>query len=302
MKCAYIYNPKSGKQKTAKIVDYVVAKLGEKFDIVDVMPTSKRGDAQTFALNACGKYDVLVVSGGDGTLNEIINAISNKDNRPSLGYIPTGTTNDLAHSLKIPKNVKRAVNIILRGNYVKHDIFKVNDHYGIYVCAFGLFTESSYTASFKNKKRFGKLAYYFSGIKEIGAINKFPISLSTNVLNIEENIVLGIIANSRYVSGYKINKMANCSDGYVNVILFKEKKKKGISLKMLFKIFKLFLFGITTLKNSKDCVILKLNNFSVGLDDNIGINLDGEKGLSGSFNFKVLKQHVNIFVKGWLYG
>lgn len=297
MKCVYIFNPKSGKQKNSKTADYVVDKLKEKFDIVDVMPTSKKGDAHTFALNACGKYDVLVVSGGDGTINEIINAISKEENRPSIGYIPTGTTNDLAHSLKIPQNIKRAVNIILRGNYIKHDVFKVNDHYGIYVCAFGLFTESSYTASFKNKKRFGKLAYYFSGIKEIGAINKFPISLRTSVLKIEGNIVLGIIANSRYVSGYKINKMANCGDGYVNVILFKEKKRKGISLKMLFKIIRLFLFGITTLKNSKDCIVLKLNNFSVGLEDNIAINLDGEKGLSGSFDFKVLKQHVNIFVK-----
>ena len=298
MKCVYIYNPKSGKQKNAKIVGYVEKRLKEKFDIVDVMPTGQRGDAHRFALNACGKYDVLVVSGGDGTLNEIINAISNEENRPSIGYIPTGTTNDLAHSLKIPKNVKKAVNIILCGNHVKHDIFQVNNHYGIYVCAFGLFTESSYTASFKNKKKFGKLAYYFSGIKEIGAINKFPILLSTNVLKIEENIVLGIIANSRYVSGYKINKMANCSDGYVNVILFKENKRKGISLRMLFKILKLFLFGLTTLKNSKDCVVLKLNNFSVKLADNIAINLDGEKGQSGSFDFKVLKQHVNIFVKG----
>lgn len=298
MKCIYIYNPKSGKQTNPKIRTYVETRLKTKFDVVDVKPTTKRGDAGEFAKNACGKYDVIVVSGGDGTVNEIINSIAQMENRPKIGYIPTGTTNDLAHSLKIPKNVKKAVDIILQGNYVNHDIFKINDRFGIYVCAFGIFTASSYSASSKNKKRFGKLAYYFSGVKEIKTAKKFPLKLSTDTIEIESDVILGIIANSKYVSGYKINKMASCDDGFVNVILFKEKKKKGISLKMLLKIFKLFLFGITTLNNSKDCVILKLNKFDVRLNDTTTINIDGESGFNGSFKFEVLKQHVQIFVKG----
>lgn len=298
MKCLYVFNPTSGKQKNKKNTSYILDKLKTKFDTVDVMPTQKRGDAGIFAKNACGKYDVLVISGGDGTVNEVINAIANEENRPQIGYIPTGTTNDLAHSLKIPKNVKKAVNIILNGKVAHHDIFKINDKYGIYVSAFGLFTASSYTASQKTKKKFGKLAYYFSGFKEIKNAKKFALTLKTDTIQFDSNIILGIIANSRYVSGYKINKMADCSDGFVNVILFKEKKKKGVSLKMLLKIFRVFLFGITTLKNTKDIVVLKLNKFSINFDENITINIDGEKGLNGSFDFEVLKQHIDIFIKG----
>ena len=297
MKCVYIYNPTSGKQKNGKNTNYIISKLKTKFDVVDVMPTKKRGDAKEFAFAACGKYDVLVVSGGDGTVNEIVNAIANVPNRPKIGYIPTGTTNDLAHSLKIPKNVKKAVKIILEGNTVNHDIFKVNDKFGIYVCAFGIFTAASYEASQKTKKRFGKLAYYINGIKEIKNAKKFDFKLSTETISFESNIILGIIANSKYVSGYKINKMANCSDGYVNLILYKENKTKGVSFKMLLTIFKSFLFGISTLKNSKNCVILKLNKFNVEIDSKTTINLDGEKGFKGSFNFEVLKQHLEIFVK-----
>lgn len=298
MKCVYIYNPTSGKQKNGKNTEFIVNKLKSKFEVVDVMPTGKRGDAGEFAKNACGVYDLIVISGGDGTVNEVVNAIATEPQRPQIGYVPTGTTNDLAHSLKIPKNVKKAVDIILNGKTIKHDIFKINDKFGIYVCAFGVFTASSYTSSQKTKKRWGKLAYYFNGIREIGHANKFDVSIKTDTIVFDSSIILGIIANSRYVSGYKINKMANCSDGYVNIILFKEKKKKGISLKMLFNIFKLFLFGITTLKNSKNAVVLKLNKFTLEINEDIPINIDGEKGLNGSFDFEVLKQHIDIYVKG----
>ena len=298
MKCVYIYNPTSGKQNNKKNINYIVKRLKTKFDVVDVVATKKRGDAGEYSKNACGVYDVIVVSGGDGTINEVINAIAKEPIRPKIGYIPTGTTNDVAHSLKIPRRIRRAVNIILDGNSIKHDIFRVNERFGLYVCAFGIFTASSYTASQKHKKRFGKLAYYFSGIKEIKDAKKFALTLRTDTIVFDTNIILGIIANSKYVSGYKINKMADCSDGYVNVVLFKEKKRKGISIKTLFSILRLFLFGITTLKNSKECIMLKLNKFKVEFQDDICINIDGEKGTNGSFDFEVLKQHVNIFVKG----
>ena len=298
MKCLYVYNPTSGKQNNGKNTEYIVSKLKTKYEVVDVMPTKKRGDAGEFACFSCGKYDTLVISGGDGTVNEVVNALACKENRPVLGYIPAGTINDLAHSLKIPKKLKNAVNIILNGNIIDHDIFKVNNKYGIYVCAFGLFTASSYTSSQKSKKKFGKLAYYINGIKELKNAKKFNITLKTETIEFTTDIILGIIANSKYVSGYKINKMANCSDGYVNVILYKERKKKGVSLKMLFNIFRSFLFGMGVLKNSKNCVILKLNKFEVDFNEDTDINLDGEKGMNGSFKFEVLKQHLKIFVKG----
>ena len=262
------------------------------------MPTKKRGDAGEFAKLACGEYNTIVVAGGDGTLNEVVNAISTFENRPKIGYIPMGTTNDFAHSLKIPKNIKKAVKIILDGKTVKNDVFKINDRFGVYVCAFGIFTASSYTAKQGAKKRFGKLAYYLSGIKEIKHANKFKVVLKTGDVVLEQNVILGIIANSRYVSGYKINKMACHWDGCVDLVLFKERKKRGVSLRMLLKIFSLFLFGITTLKNSKDVIILKLSECSIEMDENISVNVDGEKGLCGSFNLKVLKQHMEIFVKG----
>lgn len=297
MKCVYIFNPKSGKQKHLKYQDYIIKKLLTKFEIVDVKPTKKKGDASTFASEACGEYDMIVVAGGDGTMNEIINGIAEKENRPQIGYIPTGTTNDLARSLNIPRNIKKALNVILKGKSLKHDIFKVNGKYGIYVCAFGLFTASSYTTDQCLKNKVGKLAYYFSGITEIGKTKKFSVTIKSENLSFTTDAILCLIANSRYVSGFKIDNEANCHDGYVNLILFKEKNPKRVSLKTLLTICKLFLGGLAKIKNVKNCHVVKLSKFSVELDDKTPVNIDGEIGHKGSFDFEMLNEHIDIIVK-----
>ncbi len=297
MNCIYIFNPTSGRQKNSKFRDYVADELKKTFEKVDIRPTQKAGDAEMFAREACGVYDVLVVSGGDGTMNEVINGVANQENRPKIGYIPTGTTNDLAHSLKIPKNVKRAVEIIKKGNSTTHDIFKVNERFGIYVCAFGLFTSTSYAASQKSKKKLGRLAYFATGAKQLFTSKPFPLAIKFDNVTITGNFVLGIIANSRYVAGYKINKMANCNDGFVNLILLRTSAQKFITPTSLFRVFRAFLFGMQSLRHNKKCTILKLNKFHVDVSKSTTINLDGEKGLKGSFDFEVLPQHVQIFVK-----
>lgn len=297
MKCVYIYNPTSGKMKNGKKTQYIIGRLKEKFNELEVKPTGKRGDAGDFAREACGNCDVLVVAGGDGTLNEVINAIVPCQNRPKIGYIPTGTTNDLAHSLRIPKNTKKALNIILQGNTIKHDVFKAGQKYGIYVCGFGVFTGCSYNAAQKYKKHFGRIAYAMNGAKEMFTGKPFDLELITEDKNFSGKFVLGLIVNSRYVAGFKINKMACCNDGFVNVVLVKTHAKKHFTLASLLRVFRVFLFGIKSLNHSKKCIILKLNKFKINVEKNITINLDGEEGFKGSFDFEVLPEAVEIMVK-----
>jgi len=296
MKCLYVYNPTSGRQNNEKKRDYILSALSTKFDVVDCKPTQKKGDAGIFAREACGSYDVLVVSGGDGTIHEVINAMAKMQNRPTLGYIPTGTTNDLAHSLKIPKNIKKAVKIILNGKSVSHDIFRANDAYGIYVCCFGVFTKSSYKTSQKEKKKFGRLAYFKYGIGEMFKSKPVHLKLEYDGQTIEDDFALCIIANSRYVAGYKINSEACWDDGTVDVLLIKNRQKR-VKLLTFLRIFKMFLFGKNSLIKDKNATILQLDKFKMTLPKDEIINLDGENGFKGSFEFEVLKRHLEIFVK-----
>ena len=296
MKCLYVYNPTSGRQNNEKNKTYILSALKSKFEVVDCRPTQKRGDAGLFAREACGKYDIFVVSGGDGTIHEVVNALATMENRPKLGYIPTGTTNDLAHSLNIPRNIKKAIKIILRGKYVSHDIFRAYDMYGIYVCCFGVFTKSSYKTSQSEKKKFGRLAYFKYGIGEMFRSKPVHLKLEYEDKIIDDDFALCIIANSRYVAGYRINNKACWDDGTVDVVLIKNRQKK-VRLFTFLRIFKMFLFGKNSLIKDKNAMILQLDRFRMTLPEDEIVNLDGESGFSGSFDFEVLKKHIDIFVK-----
>ena len=154
MNCIFIYNPVSGKGKIAKQLDYIVNSLKETYSQVDVYATKAAGDMARFASDAIGKYDAIVFAGGDGSFNEILQAIAKAENPPILGYIPSGTANDIGHTLKIPKNVKKALKIIKEGKEAKLDCMKVNDQYAMYVVCAGAFVSATYTTSQKLKNKF----------------------------------------------------------------------------------------------------------------------------------------------------
>lgn len=296
MKCAFICNEKSGRGKITKYKDYIMLKLKTKYDVADYISTQYKGHATEIVNEIYDKYDTLVVSGGDGTLNEVINALADKEIQPIIGYIPTGTTNDVAHSLKISKNVKKAVNTILNGKVFNHDVFKVNNKYGIYVCSTGLFCECSYAAKQIDKKHYGRFAYFVYGAKEIFKAEPLNIRIKYDNTSLEGRYCLMLIVNSRYVGGYKVNKNANLNDGFVDIILVKEPKKKGLSFRSLLTIAKLFLFGLDFNKKNKFITYLKLKEFEVNINSKTKINMDGEKASKGSFKFKAIEKGVKIFV------
>ena len=296
MKCLFIYNPNSGKGKVVKKENFIVQKLKTKFDVVDVIKTQYPHHASEIAENNYNKYDTFVVSGGDGTLNEIINALAEKENAPTIGYIPTGTANDVAHSLKIPRNIKKAVNTILNGKVFNHDIFKVNDKYGIYVCATGLGCEISYETKQVKKRFWGKLAYFFEGLHTIFKSKPLNIQLKFDDKIVEKNCALLLIVNSKYVGGFKINKNACLDDGYVDVVMVESPKRNKFSILSLLSAAKLFLFGLDYTKTKKRITYYKLKDFEINLKSTTEINLDGECGLDGSFKFKSLSKGVKIYI------
>lgn len=290
MKCAFIYNPNSGKVKQEKYKDYIVNKLLSKYEVVDVFPSQKPRHATKLAKEACGRYDTLVVMGGDGTLSEVINGIAEEENKPVIGYIPHGTVNDVGHSLKLPRNVKKCIDVILKGKTLSHDIFKANDKYGIYVCCAGLFTETSYSTRQKDKKRIGKLAYFFHGCKKLLKTNSVDLKISFDGGEIEGRFAFVLVLNSRSVAGFKINGKAKLNDGKMDILLVKDKGKK-VSMKGIFKVFSLFVCGL-----QRQGIRLRLDRFTVETRDDEVINIDGENAFTGGFDFQVLKNGIEIIV------
>ena len=291
--CLFAYNPQSGKGKIAKKEKLIVDSLNTQY-AVTVLHSKYAGHIGEYILNYGENFDTIVVSGGDGTLNEAINSIARLSKKVSLGYIPSGTVNDVAHSLNISRNVKKAVKIILNGKTFEHDIFKMNDKFGIYVCCSGLFTEASYSTSQKSKKQIGKAAYGFHGIKKVFTTRSLDLKISYKDNVIEGKFAIILIINSKNVAGFRLNKKAILNDGFVDVVLIKAKKKR-IRFCEVLRVIKLFLLGIPK-KSNKHTLVLHLDKFKVETDKDTVINLDGESIGQGTFDFEMLNKAVKIFV------
>ena len=295
MKSIFVYNPESGKGKIKKYRDFIIKELAKKYGEVDCVETKKQGDATEFAKNSVGVYDYFFVSGGDGTINEVVNGFGENKNAPILGIIPTGTVNDVAHSINISKNIKKAVKVLIEGEVFEHDIFKVNDRYGIYVCCAGLFSKTSYDTKRYKKKRFGKLAYFFRGVKELTTTKPTKLELVIGDEKIQKYCSMLLIFNSRSTAGFNVNKKALLDDGVVEIVVFHSHQKRIWFIEIL-RAVRFFLFGLKSVKNSKNVTYRQASNFKIKLAEDTVINLDGEKSGKGSFNFSVINKGIKILI------
>ncbi len=293
MKSVFIFNPESGNGKIKKYQDYIVSSISKKYGEITCVETDHAGHAYDYLKQNAGFFDYVFVAGGDGTLNEAVSGIMDSGACPTIGYIPTGTCNDVAHSLGISKNIKKAVKTLIEGTPSSHDIFSVNNKYGIYVCCAGLFSKSSYSTERRKKRFLGKIAYYIDGFKEIFNTKPIPVTLEYDSEKISTSASLLLILNSKSTAGFKLNKKASLNDGKVEVLIFHSRKKK-IRFFDILKIAKAFVFGVSSVKKSKNVTYLKLSQFNIKTDDNISINIDGELGTKGSFDFKVLQNKIKI--------
>lgn len=286
MKAVYIYNPHSGKGRKVKRINYIVNSLKNDYEVFDVIETKTREETITSASNACGKYDVLIFSGGDGTFNNILNGIGEKENAPILGYIPMGTINDLAHNLNIPCNYKKAIKCIKNQNINTFDIGKINNDYFGYVCAAGSFTNISYKTNQKLKKILGAYGYYFYGFLELFKIKYINVDLLIDGEEYHEKTALVFVLNSKNVGGFKINKDSDCNDGLFDVFIIKPGFNKGVFNFIRF-------FGFHRGKNR--IIHKKAKEIKVSIAENPNWCVDGEEGNRGFTIIKVCDTKAKIY-------
>ncbi len=296
MNCIFIYNPVGGKGKIEKKKAYILKELREKYDEVEVCATQCAGDMTRIARESVGKYDAIIFAGGDGSFNELLQGVGDFEERPVLGYIPSGTVNDVAHSLKIPKSIKKALRVIKTGRVEEIDCMRANDRYAIYVVTTGAFTSATYNTSQSKKNHVGRIAYGMEGLRHNLNFQSFPITCKGAGTCVQTEGVLIAFINSRYVAGFKMNKRADLQDGEMEVAIIEGQKKRNIFKRIgsLFAIAGLFLFGYRA--KIRNVTHLKGNAFDVELADDIVWNIDGEKGFGGSIHIEVIPKKVRILV------
>ena len=224
MKILLIVNPCSGRAKMRTELLKVVEILSADNNLVTVYPTKARGDATEFIKNHTDlSYDLIVVCGGDGTLNGLIPGVTRSGLHPTLGYIPSGTLNEWSSGLHISRNIKQAANDILTGNKIQLDIGRFGDKYFSYTASFGAFTDASYSAPQDVKNVLGQAAYFFEGIKSLGNIKPVHLKFTADGKETEGDFLFGAVSNSMSVGGIvKFNESAvKLNDGKFEILLIR---------------------------------------------------------------------------------
>ena len=225
----FIYNPHAGKEllkpKLADVIDIFV-KAG--YEVV-AYPTQAYRDAyKKIKKYDSSEYDLIVCSGGDGTLDEVVTGMMkrDRDKREPIGYIPTGTTNDFASSLHIPRGLLEAADNAVNGEVFACDAGRFNDDIFVYIAAFGLFTDVSYQTKQSMKNVLGHLAYVLEGAKRLFNIPSYKVKVTHDDEVIEDEFVYGMVTNSRSVGGFRnlIGKQVGFDDGVFEVTLIKTPK------------------------------------------------------------------------------
>ncbi|MDO4499738.1 MAG: diacylglycerol kinase family lipid kinase [Erysipelotrichaceae bacterium] len=287
MKTLFIYNPNAGKMQIKNyLYDILNIFAKAEYDLT-VVPTRKSGEATIYIKKNCHKYDLIICSGGDGTLNEVTSGLmySKNEKLPLLGYIPAGSTNDFASSLKIPKNMIEAAEFVVKGKANSFDIGKFNRRHFIYIAAFGAFTRVSYATPQDIKNILGHLAYLIEGIKSISDIKSHHLKIHSKEYSGEGDFIYGMVTNTYSVGGvYQLDrKKVKLDDGLFEVLLVKMPK----DLLELNEINRYFL-GLT--KKSDVVLSFTTNEIHFEADGDLAWTLDGEYG--GNPN-KVTIKNIN---------
>ena len=207
-KLLFVFNPFSGKALIRNCLLDIVDTMVKADYEVTIYPTQRAGDAKEKVQEYAPGYDLIVCSGGDGTLDETVSGIMNCGKRVPLGYIPAGSTNDFAISLGIPSIMKRAAEIVVGGKVFPCDVGRFNDDVFVYIAAFGLFTEVSYGTPQEMKNTLGHMAYILEGMKHLQNIKSYHlkvtyVSESGEERSIEDDFIFGMVTNTYSVGGFK---------------------------------------------------------------------------------------------------
>lgn len=291
MKILVCYNPYSSTQRISKNKDLVKKELLKKYDIVDFFESTAPRSITKKIIEVGNDYDTILVSGGDGTLNEASSGIVMGGIKTPLAYIPSGTVNDVGSILGLSKDIKKGIKIINTGVPVKIDIGKLNDRYFTYVCAAGKFSAISYDIDYELKKKYHKFAYFIRGIQEFPVQGGMRVRITTPEFTTYSNCYIFFGLNYRQFGGFRFyrKKPTLLNDGLMD-FTFVEKHKKRSWLRVINFMLRgdRARIGVRTITT---------NQLTLECDREVAFNVDGEHAFTTKrVEFEVLKEAVSIIV------
>ncbi|MEA4988502.1 MAG: YegS/Rv2252/BmrU family lipid kinase [Anaerovorax sp.] len=288
-KVLLIYNPKAGNGMFKNSLDLIIEQFQKKH--MQIIPI--RADKPAF-LNEVfrdldkKKYRKVIAAGGDGTINVVVNAMLNNKVDLPLAIFPAGTANDFAYYFDIPHEIEQMINVALEERYTFADIGRVNDKYFINVAAMGFLVDVSQKTDPNIKNTLGVISYYLKGVSEIPNLRPIQVKISSEEYTAQEKIYFMLVMNGRSAGGFKrIAPTAEINDGLLDVMLFRE--MPIIDLPPL-------LINVLTGQHTenKNVVAFKTKKLYVESEQQVGTDVDGEKGAEFPLDIEVIPHCLRI--------
>ena len=286
-KAMVIINPTSGGEQALNYKEKIENKAKEYFEVVETRITEKALDATHFAEEAAKeKYEAVIVFGGDGTVNEVISGIAEKEYIPKLGIIPGGTGNLITKLVQIDQDIDKAIESLDFNLTNKIDIGKANDHYFGYIFSVGSLPEAIHNVEIEDKTKFGMFAYAINTVKSVIRDEVFNIKIETENGNYEGEASQLLVLLSNYFSDKKIfdeNKV-----GYANILILKD-----ASIFSKLSLIPDLLKGDVVENDSIEYI--KAKTIKISSDIEIESDIDGDQSDDLPVEIKVLGNHIEIY-------
>ena len=199
----FVVNPYAGRGEIrGKLLEVIQLFSGAGYTVT-VHPTTGPGEIQKLLARCGTEYDMVVASGGDGTLNETVSGLMELERRPLLGYIPAGTVNDTATNLQLPRNILKAARVAVEGTVFPCDVSSFNSRWFLYVAAFGLFTDVSYDTPQQQKQTLGRLAYLLRGVRALSEVKTYHVRVTMPDRILEDDVIFGAVCSTVSVGVWK---------------------------------------------------------------------------------------------------
>lgn len=286
-KVRFIYNPFSGEGSILSKIDKIIEMHEERdYQIVPFRISKNKGIKEALEI-VDESYSYILIAGGDGTVDILINAMKEKGLNLPIGILPVGTANDFGKFINMPQDIEKACEQILSSEPVKVDIGKINERYFINVASTGLFTDVSQKTDVALKNTIGKLAYYIKGIEELPNFRKLKIKLNSKEVNYDGEMYLMLIFNGQTAGNFKLATRSSAMDGFLDVIVIKAVQ--------IFEILPLF---IKVLKgehlDSNKVIYFKTDDLYIECEEDIVTDVDGERGPDFPLHVQCIKGAIEV--------
>jgi putative lipid kinase SP_1045 len=286
-KAMLIINPTSGGEKALDYKEKLENKAKEYFEYVETKITEKAKDATAFAEEASKEnYEAVIVFGGDGTVNEVISGIAEKDYIPKLGIIPGGTGNLITKLLEISQDIDEAIDQLDFNKTNAIDIGKANKSYFGYIFSVGSLPEAIHNVEIEDKTKYGVLAYAINTIKSVIKDEVFNIKIETENGSYEGGASQVLVLLSNYYADKKI--FEENKDGYANILVL-----KNASIISKLSLIPDLLKGDIVENDNIECI--KAKDITISSDTKIESDIDGDQSDDLPVKITVLGNHIEIY-------